>query len=404
MFYEFLFAMANILVNRMSSQEFTDKSEAQKKDDVNQQGFDGDLSEISIESFFEANGIDIDELTTFSEQAKKAMEGEPEALLDLPHDEVMEELREKQKKIEEAFNKIIKLRDEILSKLRDEKAKRDDFNNRVRELAAKIRELVEKRNELQKYVDEKKQELNTYRQTLRELSNKLELLQREIEGFSLRKERRIKAQIRKYEMVLERFNIPPDLEEKLIAKIKELSEQLRSFKEKEEKWKELNKLRRERERLRDSIGALRKALVLYVQELNKIKSEIRELRKERDFYKSKADEHHMEVQKCVKKLEFIKEALDKLRDVRYKISKTLSKLRRLKYQMRQFRVEEEFKQVVLKRLTEIKSRIERGELEMPDLQFLINFGFLTEDIFEKIASTSPQELAKKVAEELGYTS
>ena len=53
--------------------------------------------------FFEANGIDIDELTTFSEQAKKAMEGEPEALLDIPHDEVIEELREKQKKIEGYF-------------------------------------------------------------------------------------------------------------------------------------------------------------------------------------------------------------------------------------------------------------------------------------------------------------
>ncbi|GEM_PF-2124771 len=386
----------------MNSQEISG-SETKEADSREQSTTAQEVTEIDVGEIFEAMGADLDEALALSEEAKRALEGEPEALLDIPHDEVMEELREKQKKIEEIFSKIIALRDEVLSKLREERAKRDDFNAKVRELAAKIREFIEKRNELQRYVDEKKQELNTYRQALKEISNKLETLQKEIEGFSLRKERKIRSQIRKYEMVLERFNIPPDLEEKLVAKIKELSEQLRSFKEKEAKWRELNKLKRERERLRDSIGALRKALVIYVQELNKIRSEIRELRKERDFYKSKADEHHMEVQKYAKKLEAIKEMLDRLRDLRYRISKTLSKLRRLKYQMRQFRAEEEFKQAVLKRLTEIKSKIERGELEMPDLQFLINFGFLTEDIFEKIVSTSPQELAKKVAEELGYS-
>ncbi len=386
----------------MNSQEISG-SETKEADSREQSTTAQEVTEIDVGEIFEAMGADLDEALALSEEAKRALEGEPEALLDIPHDEVMEELREKQKKIEEIFSKIIALRDEVLSKLREERAKRDDFNAKVRELAAKIREFIEKRNELQRYVDEKKQELNTYRQALKEISNKLETLQKEIEGFSLRKERKIRSQIRKYEMVLERFNIPPDLEEKLVAKIKELSEQLRSFKEKEAKWRELNKLKRERERLRDSIGALRKALVIYVQELNKIRSEIRELRKERDFYKSKADEHHMEVQKYAKKLEAIKEMLDRLRDLRYRISKTLSKLRTLKYQMRQFRAEEEFKQAVLKRLTEIKSKIERGELEMPDLQFLINFGFLTEDIFEKIVSTSPQELAKKVAEELGYS-
>jgi len=142
--------------------------------------------------------------------------------------------------------------------------------------------------------------------------------------------------------------------------------------------------------------------VLYIQELRSIRSEIRELRKERDHYKTKADKHHEVVQEYARKLEQIRNALEKLREVRYKLIKTLNKLRRLKQQMKYFRAEEEFKKVVIRRLGEIRSKIERGELEMPDLQFLINFGFLTEDIFEKITTTSPQELAKKVAEELGY--
>jgi len=346
--------------------------------------------------------IDLEALTSFSEETQKAFDAGPEVLVNLSHEKIMEELREKQKVIEAAFDKLIAVRDEIISKIREERAYRDEYNKKVKEIASKIRELNDKKAELQEYIDDKKQELNEMRKALREINERLETIQREIEGFSLRKERRIKAQIRKLEHILETFNIPPEIEERVVRKIKYLSDQLKGFKEKEEKWREMGRLKKERERLRDSIGALRKALVLYIQELRKIRSEIRELRKERDHYKSKADEHHNVVQSYGQRLEYVKSILEKLRELRRKVMRTLSKVRKLKQQMRYFKAEEEFKQVVLRRLSEIKTKIERGELEMPDLQFLINFGFLTEDIFEKIATSTPQELAKKVAEELGY--
>jgi len=375
----------------------SEESEETQENIINRQQVD----EAELDVFSEI-GVDINDVMDVSEEARKAFDAEPEILISLPHDKIMEELREKQKEVEEAFEKIVEVRNGLLSKMKEERAHRDEYNSKVREIAMKIRELNEKRNELQSHIQEKKKELDEMRKLLREINERLDSLQRDIEGFSLRKERRLRAQIRKYETALETFNLPPEIEERIIKKIKQLADQLKGFKEKEEKWREMSKLKKERERLRDAIGALRKALVLYIQELRKVKGEIRELRKERDHYKSKADEHHEIVQKYSKKLEEIKGALDKLRELRYKIIKTLSKIRRLKQQMRHFRAEEEFKNVVIRRLTEIKSKIERGELEMPDLQFLINFGFLTEDIFEKITTTSPQELAKKVAEELGY--
>lgn len=346
--------------------------------------------------------IDLEEITNFSEEAKKAFDAGPEILIELPHDKIVDELREKQKLIEEAFNKLIQYRDEMLSRLREERSHRDEYNAKVKDISSKMRELVAKKRELQSYIEEKKKELNELRKTLREINEQLESLQRDVEGFSLRKEKRLRREIIKYEKMLETFNLPPEIEDRIVKKIQELSAQLRSFKEKEEKWKEINRLRKEREKLRDNIGALRKALVLYIQELKKIRQEIKELRKERDYYKSKADGYHKKVEEYRKKLDRLKEILNTLRDVRYRVYKTLNRLRKLKQQMRHFKAEEEFKQVVLRRLEEIRGKIERGVLEMPDLQFLINFGFLTEDIFEQLVSTSPQELAKKVAEELGY--
>lgn len=374
-----------------------EKSEEIQRNSEDKQQTDEVLSDV-----FSEIGINMDSIMNISEDAEKAFDAEPEVLISLPHDRILEELRVKQKEIGEAFDKIIEIRNKLKSKIKEERSHRDEYNSKVKEIAMRIRELNEKRNELQSHIQEKKKELDEMRKLLREINEKLDSLQRDIEGFSLRKERRLRAQIRKYEVALETFNLPPEIEERIIKKIKQLAVQLKGFKEKEEKWREMSKLKKERERLRDSIGALRKALVLYIQELRKVKSEIRELRKERDHYKAKADQYHEIVQKYSRKLEEIKNALDELRDLRYKIVKTLDKVRRLKQQMRHFRAEEEFKNVVIRRLTEIKARIERGELEMPDLQFLINFGFLTEDIFEKITTSSPQELAKKVAEELGY--
>lgn len=362
-----------------------------------------DTVNVSADDILRQIGIDINTLLHLPEDAKAALEGSPETLIRLPHDKILEDLSKKQKDLEEAIDKITATRNEILSKLKEEKNKRDEFNAKVKEIVTKIKELIEKRNELQKHIDLKKQELNSQRQTYRELVEKLDALQKDLEGFSLRKEKAIRSQIKKYETILERFNIPPELEAKLVAKITDLSSQLQGLKEKEKKWKELNKLKQERENIRDSIGTLRKALVLYIQELNKVRGEIRELRKERDFYKSKADEHHREVQRHARELEILREFLDRLRELRYNISRTLNKLRKLKYQMRQFKEEEEFKEVVLRRLDEIKSKIEHGELDLPDLQFLVNFGFLAEDIFETLTETaSPEEIAKRVARELGY--
>ncbi|MHA1616889.1 MAG: hypothetical protein ACTSX9_06270 [Candidatus Njordarchaeales archaeon] len=335
------------------------------------------------------------------EEVQKVLTATPEELVDKDLRQLSRELSKKFHELREISRKLIEKRRELISILRDERAKRNELNEKVREVAQAIRQLRERRRELQKFINEKRNEGNQIREKIKELSKQVESIEREIKGFNRRELQRLQAQIERLEWALQTQTLPDIIEKRITERILRLSEKLKILKQQEEQWKQLQKLRQELEKYKSDLTAIRRSLAIYYEERRRIDEKIAELAKIRDEKKSEADQHHAKVQEIREEIAKINDALAKIRDIRQKIMLTLRRISKLREEKEELRRKEELKKLIQRRLQEIRAKImEEGKLDYRDLEFLVEHGLLTDEFLEQFLQMSEEEQAEVLLEGL----
>jgi len=335
------------------------------------------------------------------EELQRVLIASPEELIDMDLRTLSKELSRKFHELREVSRKLIEKRRELISILRDERAKRNELNEKVKEVAQVIRQLRERRRELQKFINEKRSEGNQIQSKIKELMEQITALERELKGFNRRELQRLQNQIERLEWALQTQTLPDIIEKRLTERILRLSEKLKVLKQQEEQWRKLQKLRQELEKCRADLTAIRRSLAIYYEERRKIDEKIAELSKIRDEKKGEADKHHAKVQELRNEIDKINEMLSKIRDLRQKIMLTLRRISKLREEKEELRRKEELKRLLQRRLQEIKVKlIEEGKLDYKDLEFLVEHGLLTDDFLDQLLQMGEEEQAEALMEEL----
>jgi len=91
----------------------------------------------------------IDDSLELSDELRRAIESPPEELLDMDLRKVSRNLSRKFNELRELTRILIEQRRDKISVLKDERSKRDELNEKVKEVAQAIKQLRERRRELQ---------------------------------------------------------------------------------------------------------------------------------------------------------------------------------------------------------------------------------------------------------------
>ena len=334
----------------------------------------------------------IEDALRLSDTITKAINSIIEELIDMNLSTISKELSRKFEELRVLTQVLLDKRREMLSNLRDQKAKRDELNQKVKEVAQIIRQLRERRNELQKFITEKRKEAQEIKDEISKIQENMSLLEKELKGYDHRRTKKLEGEIKRLEWVLQTQTLPDPIEKRLTERIMRLSNTLKELKTKEEKWRKQIQLQRELEQYRTRLGAIKKSLAIYFEERKKIDEKLSELIKIREEKKKEADKFHAEVQRIKEEIDKLNQSLASIREVRNKVIQTLRKIGKIREEKEGLRRKEELKKIIHFRLQEIREKLKnQGRIDYEDLEFLIDYGLLDDEFLNELLGLKSEE-------------
>ena len=172
----------------------------------------------------------IEDALRLSDTITKAINSNIEELIDMNLSTISKELSRKFEELRVLTQVLLDKRREMLSNLRDQKAKRDELNQKVKEVAQIIRQLRERRNELQKFITEKRKEAQEIKDEISKIQENMSLLEKELKGYDHRRTKKLEGEIKRLEWVLQTQTLPDPIEKRLTERIMRLSNTLKELK------------------------------------------------------------------------------------------------------------------------------------------------------------------------------
>lgn len=353
------------------------------------------ITERSIPEIQELVG----EQTSLPEKIGEIMESEIKDLVDMDIElsGIAGQLEERISDFKKLIEKVVEKRRSIVSKLRKEKEKRNELNQVVQKAAKKVRERIDERKEVKNLIDEKHERLDEIREELKEKQEEMKRLRENVENFNMQRKRKVESKLERVNWNLQTRSLPESIEKRLVKLSKSLRGKLKKYEEKAENLKKVKQLEREIEELKQEKRALKSGLAVYYKEKNKLTEKIHKFAKKRNEKKNIADKHHQKVIECAEKIDELNDLLSQIKQTRVKLIQTLRKIRGVTSEKRKIKEKERLKDVMRGKVKSISQKLkERGSLDYNDLQFLLEHGFLSDEIMREIPDMSHKEKREKI--------
>lgn len=358
---------------------------------------------MDAESITECSIPEIQELvgkeTSLPEKIGEVMESDIKDLVDMDIElsGIAGQLEERISDFKKLIEKVVEKRRSIVSQLQKEKKKRDELNKVVQKAAKKVRERIDERKEVKNLIDEKHERLDEVRENLSEKQEKLEKLKENVQNFNIQQKRKVESKLERVNWNLQTRSLPESIEKRLVKLSKSLRGKLKKYEEKAENLKKVKQLEREIEELKQEKKALKSGLAVYYKEKNNLTEKIHKFAKKRNEKKDIADEHHQKVIECAEKIDELNEALSQIKQTRVKLIQTLRKINGVTSERRKIKEKERLKEVMRDKVMSISQKLKKkGSLNYNDLQFLLEHGFLSDEIMREIPDMSHEEKRKKI--------
>lgn len=356
---------------------------------------------MNLDSLIESNVSEIQEIvdghTSFPEEVDKILESNIKDLMDVDLSGITNKLEKRISELKALTEKIVEKRRSVVSNLREEKKKRDALNEEVQRAAKKVRQLIKEREKVNDLLDEKHERLDEIREQMKNKEKKLEELKEDLEGFSMQKKRKIESKLDRVNWSLQTRSLPENIEERLVNLSVSLEKKLKKYEKKAKNFKKIKQLKKKINELKQEKKAIKSGLAAYYKEEEELTDRIHKFAKERNEKKDKADKNHQQFIEYAKRADELNALLSKIKQTKIQLIQTLRKIRSLKSEKREIKEKERLQEVMKGKVASIRQKLtERGSIDFEDLSFLLEHGFLSDEIIQEFPNMGQEEKREKI--------